>query len=110
MRNTSKYDPPNIALNCETFYEKPLELSSSSVTHAGSDEQPLPQMTGADEMGPDRFTFFSSGIQQARYATRLGDFIADGSNFHDLFDVGLNGGVLWLDVLNPTKQNLTSLH
>jgi len=57
----------------------------------------------------DRFFLFSSEVTHGQHASKLGDFVADGTTFRDLFDVGPEGGVWWLDVLNPTKAELAVL-
>lgn len=100
---------PNAALNGDTFYEKPLaQYDTSNMTSSSSEEK-----VTLDAKHPakcvDRFFLFSSELPQGQSATKLGDFVADGTTFRDLFDVGPDGGVWWLDVLNPTKAELACI-
>ena len=55
----------------------------------------------------ERFCLFSSETQSALHATGFGDFVSDGkTTFRDLFELGPDGGVWWLDVQNPTDGEL----
>ena len=92
-------DAQNAILNGETFYEKPLESVSSADTAVKT-----PPVTKAPAI--DRFTFFSTDVQKPKYAKNLNDYVSDGTKFQELFDVGPEGGVWWLDVLNPSQAEL----
>lgn len=59
--------------------------------------------------GPNRFSFFSSESPDAIHASELGDLVLEGEKFRDLFDLGPEGGVWWLDVTNPTEGELNAL-
>lgn len=99
-RGAFQQDVPNAVLNCETFYEKPLTAVSS--TEASTVRQtPSPAF--------DRYTFFSTDVQKPKYVKSLADFVDDGTKFQELFDVGPEGGVWWLDVINPTQAELDVL-
>ncbi|KAK6365297.1 hypothetical protein LTR64_008800 [Lithohypha guttulata] len=106
VRSTSKHEPLDIVLGGENFHVNPLASTSATGVRAASDEKCLPQMAEVSETGLGRFLSFTSKLGQARYAKQLVDFIVEGSNLRDLFDVGPEGGVWWLDVLNPTKAEL----
>lgn len=62
-----------------------------------------------NENEPSRFGFFSSEFQSTIHACELGDLVLPGDSFRDLFQLGNNGGVWWLDVLNPTNDELGAL-
>ncbi|EHY56832.1 Magnesium transporter ALR1 [Exophiala dermatitidis] len=101
---------PISALNGETFYEKPLvhyETTHSQAT--SSEERFAPKEQQLPPTSAERFFLFTSEISQGKSATRLGDFVSDGTTFRDLFDVGPDGGVWWLNCLNPTKAELEVL-
>lgn len=57
----------------------------------------------------NRFTFFSSESQSTIHAAYLGDLILPGDSFRDLFQLGPEGGVWWLDVIDPTEAELGAL-
>lgn len=90
---------PNVALNGETFFEKPLANFSSTTTKV---ERP----STFDESSTNRFTFFSSEVRTPIQAPKLGGLISGETTFRDLFEVGVDGGVWWLDVQNPTRTEL----
>lgn len=99
-------DVQNAALNGENFYEKSnLGLTSSSETTSEPEEKPSAAPLAAKD-AVDRFTFFSTDVQRPKFAKSLIDYTADGTKFQELFDVGPEGGVWWLDVLNPTQAEL----
>ena len=53
-----------------------------------------------------RFSFFSSEIEQTVHAPELGDLLLPGQTFRDLFELPDAGGAWWLDVQNPTEDEL----
>lgn len=58
---------------------------------------------------PTRFGFFSSESQTTVHAAELGDLVLPGDTFRDLFQLGPEGGVWWLDVVNPTEDELGAI-
>ncbi|KAK2746181.1 Mg(2+) transporter [Myotisia sp. PD_48] len=54
----------------------------------------------------NRFSFFSSELDSTVHASELGDLILPGDTFRDLFQLGPEGGVWWLDVMNPTNEEI----
>ncbi|KAJ5728028.1 hypothetical protein N7493_004358 [Penicillium malachiteum] len=58
---------------------------------------------------PMRFGFFSSESQTTVHAADLGDLVLPGDSFRDLFQLGPDGGVWWLDVVNPTEEELGAI-
>ena len=58
---------------------------------------------------PNRFTFLSSDTESTIHAPQLGDLLGDGDSFRDMFDIGAEGGVWWLDVEDPTEEELNAL-
>lgn len=55
---------------------------------------------------PSRYSFFSSELEQTIHAADLGDLLTPGETFRDLFELPQDSGVWWLDVLNPTEEEL----
>ena len=62
-----------------------------------------------NENEPTRFGFFSSESQSTVHAAELGDLVLPGDTFRDLFQLGPEGGVWWLDVVNPTEEEVSAL-
>ncbi|KAL8834758.1 MAG: hypothetical protein Q9170_003607 [Blastenia crenularia] len=55
---------------------------------------------------PSRYSFFSSELEQTIHAAELGDLLTPGETFRDLFELPQKSGVWWLDILNPTEEEL----
>ena len=55
---------------------------------------------------PNRFSFFSSEIEQTVHAPEIGDLIMPGESFRDLFELPPESGAWWLDVVNPTEAEV----
>lgn len=62
-----------------------------------------------NENEPTRFGFFSSESQSTVHASELGDLVLPGDSFRDLFQLGPEGGVWWLDVVNPSEEEVGAL-
>jgi magnesium transporter len=62
-----------------------------------------------NENGPNRYSFFSSEFQSTVHAAELGDLVLPGDTFRDLFQLGPDGGVWWLDVLNPSNDEVGAI-
>ncbi|KAL9601892.1 MAG: hypothetical protein Q9219_002245 [cf. Caloplaca sp. 3 TL-2023] len=86
-----------IAVDEKTALE---ERSDETLHHNGPRER---RMSLA---GPSRYSFFSSEIEQTIHAADLGDLLTPGETFRDLFELPEKSGVWWLDVLNPTEEEL----
>ena len=63
-------------------------------------------MSGISITEPTRFSFFSSEIEQTVHAPELGDLLLPSQSFRDLFELPADGGAWWLDVQNPTEDEL----
>ncbi|KAI9677638.1 MAG: Mg(2+) transporter [Caeruleum heppii] len=55
---------------------------------------------------PNRFSFFSSELDATVHAAEMGDLVMPGDSFRDLFELHPDGGVWWLDMLNPTEEEI----
>jgi magnesium transporter len=111
-QSSRKQEVPQIIMNCENPYDQqPLQQFSSddSTRKPANDQDEKASMQTLIEK-KDRFTLFSSATESVTYGTELGDFISDGiTTFRDLFELGPDGGVWWLDVTNPTSAELECL-
>ena len=55
---------------------------------------------------PNRYSFFSSEIESTIHAADFADLLSPGDTSRDLFELPNDGGVWWLDILNPTEDEL----
>ncbi|KAJ5693368.1 hypothetical protein N7462_002791 [Penicillium macrosclerotiorum] len=96
---------------------KKADSADSSDTFDVSDEPEKPKVIDEKKLvetlpninRPTRFGFFSSESQSTVHATELGDLVLPGETFRDLFELGPEGGVWWLDVVNPTEEELGAI-
>ena len=56
--------------------------------------------------GPTRYSFFTSEIESTIHAADFADLLSPGDTCRDLFNLPDDGGVWWLDILNPTEEEL----
>lgn len=73
-----------------------------------SSEEEL-QMVQSNEPQQNRFTFFSSEIDETVHAPELGGLLMPDETFRDLFELGPEGGVWWLDMLNPSEEEIFTI-
>ncbi|KAJ5150496.1 uncharacterized protein N7500_010685 [Penicillium coprophilum] len=93
VKKTSSYD---------TLSED--EKKNAEIT---SEKEPLKASQNTSQRS--RFGFFSSEAQSTVHAADLGDLVLPGETFRDLFELGPEGGVWWLDVVNPTDEELGAI-
>lgn len=80
--------------------EKEVGLDSSS--------ENLQRVPSHSEL-QNRFTFFSSEIDETVHAPELGGLLMPGETFRDIFELGPEGGVWWLDMLNPSEEEVFAI-
>lgn len=83
------------------------EMVSVVVPKVMSEKVPIETLPNNNN--PTRFGFFSSESQTTVHAAELGDLVLPGDSFRDLFQLGPEGGVWWLDVVNPTEAELDAI-
>ena len=100
-------------LPCKARARAKITSSHESLSPAADslEEQKLGEKSTAAiiEAAPrevNRFVFFSSELEKTIHAPELGDLIEQDESFRDLFDVPEDAGAWWLDVLNPTEDEL----
>lgn len=90
-----------------------FDFADSTISGAKPDGQFMNEKelveTLQNENEPTRFGFFSSESQSTVHASDLGDLVLPGDSFRDLFQLGPDGGVWWLDVVNPTEAEVGAL-
>lgn len=57
----------------------------------------------------NRWTFFSSDLDDTIHAAELGGLLMPGERFRDLFELPQDGGVFWLDMVNPTEEEVFTI-
>jgi magnesium transporter len=63
----------------------------------------------AIEARQNRWTFFSSELDDTIHAPELGGLLMPGERFRDLFEPPPDGGVWWLDMVNPTEEEVFAI-
>ncbi|KAI5365447.1 Putative Mg2+ transporter protein, CorA-like/Zinc transport protein ZntB [Septoria linicola] len=69
----------------------------------------LKQVASTVELPLNRWTFFSSEIDETIHAPELGGLLMPGETFRDIFELGPEGGVWWLDMLNPSEEEIFAI-
>jgi magnesium transporter len=122
----SKYEKPKVFHDLRHIHVPRIVMTSTdpqqeTLHFAPSCDIPTQQFSDVDEKlslrenligppDPDRFCLFSSEISNVQYAPRLGGLVGNGTTFRDLFELPPDGGgVWWLDVANPTKDELVAI-
>lgn len=54
----------------------------------------------------NRWSFFSSDLEDTIHAPELGDLLMPGETFQHLFELGPTGGVWWLDMMMPSEEEI----
>ncbi|KAE8306635.1 stretch-activated Ca2+-permeable channel component-domain-containing protein [Aspergillus transmontanensis] len=98
---------PSVERLSDDFTGLDLKDSEKFFADAVNEKQLVENLKNENE--PTRFGFFSSESQSTVHAAELGDLVFPGDTFRDLFQLGPEGGVWWLDVLNPTEAEVGAL-
>ena len=85
----------------DTVLNEKLEANAEAALNALGSEEPKPGFTE-----PARYSFFSSELEQTIHAAEFGDLLTSGETFRDLFELPEDSGVWWLDINNPTEEEL----
>lgn len=103
---------PEVIIASES-QEREFEEDLKAELTTDSSENTIHEKEVIDNFQPmtvqNRFTFFSSESQSTIHAAYLGDLILPGDSFRDLFQLGPEGGVWWLDVVDPTEAELGAI-
>ena len=88
------------------------KLGVDDPTRTGSVQEGLENDTirpAVDTSNVNRWTFFSSEIDETIHAPELGGLLMPGERFRDLFELGPDGGLWWLDMLNPSEEEVVAV-
>jgi magnesium transporter len=105
---------PRIVMTSASPHREPLQFvplpNSTSRNSSDTDEKVSVQESQIAPPEPDRFCLFSSEMKALQHASQLGGLVGNGTTFRDLFELPPDGGgVWWLDVANPTKDELVAI-
>ncbi|USP75879.1 uncharacterized protein yc1106_03153 [Curvularia clavata] len=78
------------------------KLAEEGLSHVFTEKQ-------VPEVKVNRWTFFSSEMDDTIHAAELGGLLMPGERFRDLFDTPSDGGVWWLDMVNPTEEEVFAI-
>lgn len=53
------------------------------------------------------WTFFNSEADETVHASEMSGLVMPGESFRELFELGPEGGVWWLDMVNPSEEEVT---
>lgn len=81
------------------------KLSEEGLAHMFTCEK----TTSQSEMPLNRWTFFSSELDDTIHAAELGGLLMPGERFRDLFEPPAEAGVWWLDMVNPTEEEVFAI-
>ncbi len=81
------------------------KLSQEGLAHMFTNEQ-----QNVAEPFLNRWTFFSSELDDTIHAAELGGLLMPGERFRDLFELQYgDSGVWWLDMVNPTEEEVYAI-
>lgn len=103
LEDSTNYDSTDSSYTCEVY----PEVDQKKLNRVLNEKELVATLPNINE--PMRFGFFSSESQTTVHAAELGDLILPGDSFRDLFQLGPEGGVWWLDVVNPTEEELGAI-
>lgn len=93
---------------CRPHSEGPANSSDTVLDEKHEDALgiKIPKKRHLSAVEPSRYSFFSSELEQTIHAPDFPDLISPGDTSRDLFELPQEGGVWWLDILNPTEEEL----
>lgn len=112
--DTLKADVPQIVMSPSSAKGSSAgseDLASKTLkdlkTDSLDEKKTLNQLENTND--PNRFSFFSSELDSTVHASELGDLVLPGDSFRDLFELGSGGGVWWLDMQNPSNDEIGAI-
>lgn len=99
---------PRIVTTASTPCGHELEAGATGDVSRNVNEKPTKvlSLSSLDPSERNRWTFFSSELDDTIHAPDLGGLLMPGECFRDLFELGSKGGAWWLDMLSPTEEEV----
>ena len=90
--------------------ESNSEFDEKYAARRGSvtDLEPV-DFSAAPALPANRWSFFSSELEDSIHAPELGDLLMPGETFKHLFTLGPGGGCWWLDMLMPSEEEVEAV-
>ena len=102
---TPRLDSDAMTINQDVDPAIQEKLAEEGLSHIFTMEKQAAQ----PEFSPNRWTFFSSELDDTIHAAELGGLLMPGERFRDLFELPSDSGVWWLDMLNPTEEEVFAI-
>lgn len=119
LRQNARQDVPHFVTHSASPHrrdlgEAPVADVKPILDEKGSDDTlaangPSEKTEPSSSMEPNRYSFFSSELEQTVHAAELGHLLMPGQTFRDLFELPPDSGVWWLDVFNPSEDEVEAL-
>ena len=100
-----KLDTDTLTIKADVDPVIQAKLSEEGLAHMFTCDKTSSQ----PEMPLNRWTFFSSELDDTIHAAELGDLLMPGERFRDLFEPPAEAGVWWLDMVNPTEEEVFAI-
>lgn len=97
----SSVSEPVVGDESSSEFDEKYAARRGSVT----DLEPIDFSTTA-ALPSNRWSFFSSELEDSIHAPELGDLLMPGETFKHLFHLGPQGGCWWLDMLMPSEEEV----
>lgn len=102
---TSKRDADQTTLNGVADPAVQEKLAEGGLSHMYNEKH-----ASAEEIKLNRWTFFSSELDDTIHAAELGGLLMPGESFRDLFELPEDqGGCWWLDMVNATEEEVFAI-
>lgn len=119
LRQNARQDVPHFVTHSASPHrrdlgEAPVDGVKPILDEKDSDDTlaangPSEKTEPSSSMEPNRYSFFSSELEQTVHAAELGHLLMPGQTFRDLFELPPDSGVWWLDVFNPSEDEVEAL-
>lgn len=108
---THTLDVPRIVTHSASPHRKVSEIGHSDDEAEKKTSFEITEKVHSEDtvVEPNRFTFLSSDSSSTIHAPTIGDLLGEGDSFRDIFELGTEGGVWWLDVEDPTEDELDAI-
>jgi len=102
--------PLRVENDAATLKGAPDPITEDKLAHEGLAHMFNSEKNGSvNEIPLNRWTFFSSELDDTIHAAELGGLLMPGERFRDLFELPPDGGAWWLDMVNATEEEVFAI-